>query len=142
MQKIILALSLVIVTGLTAVAQCDKKIKWTASKAEMYDQSGNVIDNKTATFLITMDSKNILLDIVENEEDKLEGTVGETTCEWKEAFKAGKSSSKVNMMNKNGETSAGTISVEGKDGKLIITFTLDMMNGKYVKIYVDKYEVL
>jgi hypothetical protein len=142
MQNIILAFAIVLLTSVSAFAQCDKKVKWQATKAEMLDQSGTVVDTKQGTINITTDSKNITLEIVENPGDKLEGTISEHSCDWKEAFKNGKTSFKANLNNPNGETAVGTFTIEGKDGKLTITMQLDRMDGKIVRIVVDKHEVI
>lgn len=142
MQNIILAFAIVLLTSVSAFAQCDKKVKWQGSKAELLDESGNVVDTKQGTINITTDSKNITLEIVEEPNDKLEGTISENSCEWKEAFKNGKTSFKASLSNPNGETSTATFNIEGKDGKLIITFQLDRMDGKTIRIAVEKHEVI
>lgn len=142
MQNIILALAIILLTSITSMAQCDKKVKWQASRAEMLDESGNVMDKKEGTIQVTTDSKNIVLEIAENPNDKLEGTVSESSCDWTEAFKTGKSSFKATMIRVDGKSSGGTFSVEGKDGKLVIHVQLDVMQGKKVLIYVDKYEII
>ena len=142
MQNIILPFAIVLLTAVSSFAQCDKKVKWQATKAEMLDQSGTVVDTKEGTINITTDSKNISLEIVENPGDKLEGTISEHSCDWKEAFKNGKTSFKANLNNPNGETAVGTFNIEGKDGKLIITFQLDRMNGRTIRIAVEKHEVI
>jgi len=142
MQNIILAFAIVLLTSVSTFAQCDKKVKWQATKAEMLDQSGTVVDTKQGTINITTDSKNISLEIVENPGDKLEGTISEHSCDWKEAFKNGKTSFKANLNNPNGETAVGTFTIEGKDGKLTITMQLDRMDGKTIRIAVEKHEVI
>lgn len=142
MQNIILAFAIVLLTSVSTFAQCDKKVKWQATKAEMLDESGTVVDTKQGTINITTDSKNITLEIVEEPGDKLEGTISEHKCEWKEAFKNGKTSFKATLNNPNGETKAATFNIEGKDGKLIITFQLERMDGKTIRIAVEKHEVI
>jgi hypothetical protein len=140
MQNIILAIALVLMTSVASVAQCDKKVKWQATKAELLDESGQVVDNKTGTITVTADSKTVTIEIAENENDKLEGTVNETTCNWKEAYKNGKSTLKTTMMDRSGGTSPATLTIEGKDGKLTIIVELEKMNGKKVRINIEKYE--
>jgi hypothetical protein len=142
MKKVLLSLTVILFAAVSIFAQCDKKIKYQGSKAELLDEKGNVVDTKSGSILVTTDAKNITLDIVENPNDKLEGTINGTECDWKEAFKVGKTALKVNVVTQNGETSAGTLTVEGKDGKLTITFQMDVMQGKSARIYVDKYEVI
>lgn len=142
MRNIILAFAIILLTAVASVAQCDKKVKWQAAKAEMLDESGTVIDTKEGGIVVVADSKSIVLEIVENFEDKLEGTVTDLTCDWKEAFKNGKSSFKSTLTLQNGETTGATFDIEGKDGKLIILMKMERMNGKSVRILVDKYEVI
>jgi hypothetical protein len=142
MQNIILALVLVLFTSVASFAQCDKKIKWQAAKAELINENGDVEDTKEGGILITTDKKNVLLEMVENPGNKLEGTVTESTCEWKEAFKNGKTTLKATLLERDGETSTGTITIEGKDGKLTITVEIEKMNGKKIRINVDKHEVI
>jgi hypothetical protein len=142
MQNIILAFAIVLLTSVSAFAQCDKKVKWQTTKAEVIDESGNVVDTKQGTISITTDAKNITIEIVEDPGGRLEGTVSEHNCEWKEAFKNGKTSFKTTLNNPNGETSAATFNIEGKDGKLTITLQLDRMNGKTIRIAVEKHEVI
>jgi hypothetical protein len=142
MKNIILAFAILLLTAVSASAQCDKKVKWQATKAEMLDTDGNVVDTKQGTIIIITDSKNVSLEIVENPSDKLEGTISDYSCEWKEAFKNGKTSFKTTLTNPNGETSTATFNIEGKDGKLTITLQLDRMNGKTIRIAVEKQEVI
>jgi hypothetical protein len=142
MQNIILAFAIVLLTSVSTFAQCDKKVKWQATKAEMLDQSGTVVDTKQGTINITTDSKNITLEIEGEPGDKLEGTISEHSCEWKEAFKNGKTSFKATLNKTNGETSAATFNIEGKDGKLTINLKLDRMDGKTVRITVEKHEII
>jgi hypothetical protein len=142
MQNIILAFAIVLLTSVSTFAQCDKKVKWHTTKAEVLDESGNVVDSKQGTISITTDTKNVTIEIVEDPGGKLEGTVSEHNCEWKEAFKNGKTSFKANLNNPNGETAVGTFTIEGKDGKLTITIQLDRMDGKTIRIAVEKHEVI
>jgi hypothetical protein len=142
MQNIILALVITLFTSVASFAQCDKKVKWQAAKAELVDESGNVVDTKEGRIVITTDAKTIRFEILESENETAEGTVSETTCEWKEAFKNGKSTYKAAMTGRNGDSQNASITVEGKDGKVKLTLELEKLNGKKVIINVDKYEVI
>lgn len=143
MRNIILALALLLMAGMASFAQCDKKVKWQAAKAELVDESGTVVDTKEGSIIITTDSKEIKFEIVGHDNETAEGTVSETTCEWKDAFKAGKTTYKATMTGRNdGQSQQVGITIEGKDGKLTLTLELEKLNGKKVKISVDKYEVI
>lgn len=144
MQKTILALAIILLTGISAVAQCDKKVKWQASRAEMLDANGQVVDKKEGTIILTVDSKNFALEIKEAPNDRLEGPVAETTCEWKEAFKTGKSTFKITQLQGAGDMNSASFVIEGRDGKVTIELQLEKMkvDGGKVVIYVDKYEII
>jgi hypothetical protein len=142
MKHILLAIALVLFTGVASFAQCDKKVKWKATKAELIDENGQVADTKEGNINITADSKTITLEIEESPNDKLEGTVNESSCEWKEAFKNGKMVLKASLNERDGDVSPGTITIEGKDGKLTITLEIEKMNGRKVRIAIDKYETI
>lgn len=142
MRNIFLAFVLVLLTAGAAFAQCDKKVKWQGAKGELVDPDGNVVDTKTATFIIIADSKTISLEIVEDEGGRLEGNVSESTCEWKEAFKNGKAVYKTTLVRPDGNSSVSTITIEAKDGKLTAVVEMDRFEGKKAKIYLNTYETL
>lgn len=142
MQNIILAIAVFLVTGIGSFAQCDKKVKWQGAKAELIGTSGEVEDTKDATFVITADSKTVSLSILESTEEKIEGSVTESTCEWKETFKNGKAVYKTTLVKPNGDSSPGTVTIEGKDGKITVLVEMEKMEGKKIRVLIDKYETL
>lgn len=142
MKKIMLAFAVLLLTSVSVIAQCDKKVKWQAAKGELLDEGGTVIDTKEGSIVITTDSKNIKFEIIENDNEMAEGTVSESTCEWKDAFKNGKSTFKATMTGKQGESQSASFTIEGKDGKLMIFIELEKLQGKKIRIAVDKYEVI
>jgi hypothetical protein len=142
MQNIILALVITLFTSIASFAQCDKKVKWQAAKAEMVDENGNVVDTKEGKIVITTDAKTIRFEIQESENETAEGAVSESTCEWKEAFKNGKTTYKASMTGRNGDSQNASFTIEGKDGKVKLTLELEKLGGKKIIINVDKYEVI
>ena len=142
MRNIILVLALVLMTSAASFAQCDKKVKWQGAKGELKGTDGNVAETKSATFIIIADAKTISLEILEDEGGKLEGNVTETTCEWKEAFKNGKATYKTTLVRPDGNSSATTVTIEGKDGKFTAIVEMDRLEGKKVRVYLDKHEAL
>ena len=69
----------------------------------------------------------------------LEGTVKEKTCDWKEPFRNGKTVYHANVTVEGGTTNA-IFTVEGKDGKITLTLTIETMADKKFLIYIDRYE--
>ena len=139
MSKILVVLAMMLLTGLHAISQCDKKIKWNSSKAEMYDTNGALLDTKTGIITVETDQQKISLSFKESSERGLEGTIKEKTCDWKEAFSNGKTIYHTTV-NVDGKTSDAIFTVEAKDGKTTITLAIEMMAGKKFLIYIDTYE--
>ena len=139
MSKILIALAITLLTGFHGISQCDKKIKWSSSKAEMFDTNGALLDTKTGTIIVETDQQKISVVFKESTEAGLEGIIKEKTCDWKEAFRNGKTIYHTTV-NIDGKTSDAKFTIEAKDGKTIITLAIEIMEGKKFLIYVDTYE--
>ena len=139
MSKIIIALAVILLTGLQGISQCDKKMKWNSSKAEMYDTNGTLLDTKTGNIIVETDQQKISVEFKESTEAGLEGTIKEKTCDWKEAYKNGKTIYHTTV-NIDGKTSDATFTVEAKDSKTIITLAIEIMQGRKFLLYIDTYE--
>ena len=108
-------------------------------KAEMVDATGTLLDSKGGNIIVETDPQKITLTFKESTEDGLEGTVKGKTCDWKEAFKNGKTVYQTNV-SVDGKTSNAIFTVEAKDDKITISLEITMMEGKKFVIYIDKYE--
>src|SRR6188474_3992188 len=139
MSNISIALAVILLTGLEGISQCDKKMKWNASKAEMYDNNGTLLDTKTGSIIVETDQQKISVVFKESSEAGLEGTIKEKACEWKEAFRNGKTIYHTSV-NIDGKTSDATFTVEAKDSKTTITLAIEIMQGKKFLLYIDTYE--
>jgi hypothetical protein len=140
MRHVVLALFLLVFTTITTHAQCDKKVTWHASKAEIIGADSQVLKTKEGTITITTTKTNINIEIVEDPGGTLTGVVRETACTWQEAFKNGKTVYKVDMARQTGETSDASVTVEAKDGKISILVIIGKMEGRMIRVWVDKYE--
>ncbi len=140
MQHIILALALLLFTNLQTHAQCNKKVYWYASKAEMLDESGQVADTKEDAITLKMSKDSIMLGRQGDEGDDIKGAIKESTCDWKDAFKNGKSVIKTVVTSRDGDSTEATFTIEAKDGKITLVIEMDKMGKKSVRIPIDKYE--
>ena len=138
-MKILLIFIMICITGSQAKSQCDKKVIWHASKAEMVDATGTLLNSKGGNIIVETDPQKITLTFKESTEDGLEGTVKGKTCDWKEAFKNGKTVYQTNV-SVDGKTSNAIFTVEAKDDKITISLEITMMGGKKFVIHIDKYE--
>jgi hypothetical protein len=139
MSKTILAFVILFITGLQAMAQCDKKVTWQASKADMFDAKGNLLQSKEGIITVETDPQKITVSFKESPEDGLEGTITEKTCDWKDAFKNGKTVYHTTVYV-DGKNSNAIFTVEAKDGKITISVEIEIMEGRKFVIYVDTFE--
>ena len=130
---------MILLTGLQGISQCDKKIKWNATKADMFDAKGTLLESKAAAILVETDQQKISISFKESAEDGLEGPIKEKTCDWKEAFKNGKTIYHT-VVNIDGKTSNAVFTIEAKDGKITVLVDIEMMEGRKFLIYIDTYE--
>lgn len=137
-MKFILAVVMLVVTGMQANSQCDKKVTWYAVKGEMYDANGGLLDTKLDSIFLVTEPQKITLRIKSDEKD-LEGTVTQKSCDWKEPYKNGKTVYNTTMFI-DGVSSSAIFTVEAKDGKVILTLEIDARAGRKFIIYIDKYD--
>ena len=137
-MKTILLWFIIFATSLQAISQCDKKVTWYASKGEMLDISGALLDTKIDSIFLETDPQKIKLRF-KSDQKTLEGTVKEKTCDWKEPFRNGKTVYHANVTVESG-TSNAIFTVEAKDGKITLTLTIDARADKKFLIYIDRYE--
>ncbi len=122
--------------GSAGIAQCDKKVIYTAAKGEFQDANGNVQKTVEEKISVSMDKKEIAL---KRGDDNLTGEISNSACSWKEAYKTGKTNFKTELVDNRGDSKPVEITIEGKDGKIMITIEFLGMERK-LKIYVDEYK--
>ena len=137
-MKIIFAFLMLVVTGMHANSQCDKKVKWSGAKGEMYDINGALLDTRLDSIFLETDPQTISLRF-QSDNKALEGTINEKTCDWKEPFRNGKSVYHATV-SIDGQTSNATFIVEAKDQKITLSVEIDIRQGRKFLIYIDKVE--
>ena len=132
-------LSLLVIAGMISYAQCDKKFVLTSSKTE-YLNATNVLQ-RTVDEMTTIEvSKSEIIITPGAKEDKLNGTIKSATCDWKVPFKEGKTIIKALITDPSGDAKNVTITLKGKDGKLIFLIELDDDSDKKIRVAIDKVE--
>ena len=74
------------------------------------------------------------------EENKMSGPVKSVVCNWKTAFKEGKTVIKAILTDRSGDAKDVTITIEGKDGKVTLLAEVDEMPDHKIKVTLDKFE--
>jgi len=137
MKKILIAL-LALVSLASAQAQCDKKQIITASQTEYLDASGSVQRTVDEQTVIEYDKKQITITRVLNNQ-VMSGTIKSDTCNWTTAYKEGKSVIKA-LVIERGEERNFTITIEGKDGKILFLVEAQERPDRKIRIVIDKFE--
>ncbi len=138
MKKISVLTIAFLAFGFVSKAQCDKKTKWTASKLEMVDTSGDVRTRDGGVTVTTGDGK--ISVIAENGEEEMNGNVTDYICEWQDK-NHGKMSFKSELTDKEGRLRHATVTIESKDGKTIILLEAEEEQTK-LRLPVDAFETV
>jgi len=143
MTKLFFFLSFLLLVAATDHAQCGKSITWSSVRTEYLDTSGAIqrTDNLPVTILTTPTRVTLSIKTTDSQSDIIEGDLENLQCNWKEAFKNGKTSFKSSLTKSNGEKKYATITIEGTEGKLAITVALENMNGTKMRILVASYKI-
>jgi hypothetical protein len=136
-MKAILITFILFATSLQAISQCDKKITWYASKGDMLDANGTLLDTRVDSIFLETDPQKVTLRF-KSDQKALEGTVKEKTCEWKEPFRNGKTVYHASV-NVDDQTSDAVFTIEAKDGKITLSVTIESKADRKFLIYIDNY---
>jgi hypothetical protein len=138
MKKMIFIL-LVLVCSTTVFAQCDKILVLTSSKTDFLDASGTLKKSEDENTVIEI-AKTEMTITPGGEENKMSGPVKSVVCNWKTAFKEGKTIIKAILTDRSGDAKDVTITIEGKDGKVTLLAEVDEMPDHKIKVTLDKFE--
>jgi len=140
MKKALFILMMLLLLGIVfSYAQCGKKQIITASKTEYLDASGNV--QRTVDESTTIEYNDSLIVITTGAEgQEMRGTVKSITCGWKTAYKEGKTVIKAPIVDPRGDVKNLTITIEGKEGKLVLLAEAEERPERKIRIVIDKFE--
>ena len=138
-MKVIIAIVVLFFTGLQANSQCENKVTWYASKADMVDASGSVLQTKEGVIILETGPQKVSLSFRESTEAGLEGIVKEKICDWKEPFKNGKTVYRTTV-SIDGRTSNASFTLEATEGKILLSVEIESMAGKKFLVYINRYE--
>jgi len=137
LKKLVLAL-LLAASSTLCFAQCDKTATLVSSQTNYYTDSGEFIKAKDEETVITI-TRTALTIVPGDEEHKVTGPITKSTCDWKVPFKEGKSTITAVLENKGRERHA-TLIIEGKNGKVTATYTIEEAPGRMLIITANKFE--
>ena len=138
LKKLILALLLTVAVSTVSYAQCDKTDTITSSTTYHLDDKGVVERTKDEETIITFDRFNINI-APGGDANATRGAVKSYTCHWTTPFKVGKTVITA-VLTDGGEDVNATITIEGKEGKVTVTFEADKLQGKKIQVVANKFE--
>jgi hypothetical protein len=141
-MKKLLTIGALFIIAAEAHAQCNQTITWTGSKTEYLDSGGAVQDVKTDPIEIRTTADHITVTVTETNEgpEIIEGDMKNIVCTWADPFKNGKTSFSSVLTKSNGETKNADITIEAKNGKIMILVAVANTNGMKMRIPVDSYQ--
>lgn len=139
MRNIIVGIFIFLAGSSLAIAQCGKDVVLTSIKTEYLDASGVLkrSDDERSTIDI---SKSQIVIVPGNDQRKITGTITSDSCGWKTPFKEGKSVIKTTLVREGEEPLDGTITIEGKEGKITLLVEIHQMPDQKIRAIIDKFE--
>jgi hypothetical protein len=139
LKKMILALLLMVAASTVSYAQCDKTVILTSSTTNQLNEKGEVERSKPENVIVTITKTDITI-VPGDEEHKMIGTITSKTCDWKVPYKEGKMVVKGTVTGDGSDEKHITVTIEGKNGKVTLTFEAEEMPGKKIQLVADKFE--
>jgi len=139
MKSLIALFTAITFFSAAAQAQCGKKLLITASKTEFLGADSSLQRAEDEPSTVEFDSSNITITHGAQQE-KMIGTVSKYSCNWKVPFKEGKTVMKAAFSNDNGEVKNITITLTGKNDKIIFFVEMDDQADRKFRLTADKFE--
>ena len=121
-------------------SQCDKHTIITSSKTEYLNAKDSVQHTEIENTVIEITKLEITIAPGDGKERVMHGKINSTVCHWTQPFKEGKTIIKAVFVNRAGETKNGTITIEGKEGKVIFLLEAAENPEFKVKVIAEKFE--
>jgi hypothetical protein len=106
----------------------------------MVDEKGNVLKNMDGNYLIQTSNKEIKVNVNGSETAIMSGAVSDVVCNWKEAYRNGKTVLNGELEDESGDIKHVEMTIEGKDGKIEIVAKAKERPNSVIRMVVDKYE--
>jgi hypothetical protein len=136
-MKHLLLAALFLTAGYFGFGQCGTKVVLTSSQTQHLGADSSVQRTEDEHTVIEFDQSAITISPGDNH---MTGKVDSITCNWPTPYKVGKTRLKVAITNDQGETQRATITIEGKDGRIVLLAEVDNMPDERILVIADKFE--
>lgn len=133
-----LLLAIVFLTaGYFGFGQCGTKVVFASSQTQHLGADSTVQRTDDEKTVIEFDKSAITISPGDNH---MTGKVDSATCNWTTPYKVGKTRLRVTLTSDQGETKKATITIEGKDGRVVLLGVLDDTPDDRIQLIADKFE--
>ena len=140
MKKSILLLFVIGALGVKSMAQCNTKTLYTSLKQEWLNGKGEVQKNDSDKVTVEVSKTGIIFNHNDDPNDQMKGDITTKDCHWTKAYKNGKTTIHAKLSEGHNDVHDANITIEGKDGVMIILLELKDHPDMKIKAYVNKYE--
>lgn len=139
MRKTIVFFAACFAMSFTSKAQCDKNIKWNASKSEFIDTaSGSIERTNNETVELTASSKTVSIVLKGTHAESMHGDVQDYVCQWQDK-QNGKLSFRSALLDSQGKTRHAVITIESIDGKITALLKAEE-EPTIIKLTIDSFD--
>lgn len=121
-------------------SQCDKHTIITSSKTEYLDANNTVQHTETENTIIEITKTEIIITPGDDKERINRGKIDSAICKWTKPYKEGQTIIKAVFVNKAGDTKHGTITISGKNGKVVFLMEAEENPEFKVRVIVERFE--
>ena len=140
MKPILFSILFSAIFNAMSYSQCDKNTIITSSKTEYLDAKDSVQHTELEKTVIEITKLEITITPGADKERIMHGKINSTVCHWTKPFKEGKTIIKAVFVNRAGDTKNGTITIEGKEGKVIFLLEAKENPEFKVKVVAERFE--
>jgi hypothetical protein len=138
MKKIIILAGVFMVIALFTKAQCDKTIKWTATKEDFLDTAGNFQNSQSETVEVTTTPTKVTI-VRSAGEQTMQGDITDYSCNWKDKQNGKTTFKSVLLDDKENKERHATITIEAVNGKTTILLRAEEEE-TIIKLNIDSFE--
>ena len=138
MKKITVLVSVLMSIALFTKAQCDKTIKWTATKEDFLDSAGNLQNSQNETVEVTTTPTKVSI-VRSAGVQTMQGDITNYSCKWKDKQNGKTVFNSLLLDSKENKTRHATITIEAINGKTTILLRAEE-EGTVIKLNIDSFE--
>jgi hypothetical protein len=138
MKKITILVNVFIIIALFTKAQCDKPIKWTATKEDFPDSAGNFQHSQNETAEVTTTPTKVSI-VRSAGEQTMQGDITDYSCKWKDKQNGKTTFKSILLDNKENKTRHAIITIEAVNGKTTILLRAEEEE-TVIQLNIDSFE--